>query len=64
MPAAPPLHGDANGDEIVNLRDFTIVGNNIGREGASFAHGDFNGDGTVSLLDFNILSINFGRRTW
>ena len=53
------IPGDANGDGLVNLADFTILANNFGMD-ARFSGGDFTGDLMVNLADFTILANNFG----
>ena len=54
------LNGDFNRDRAVNLGDFTVLANNFGRAGRTFAQGDANYDGTVNLADFTILANRFG----
>lgn len=46
-----PCPGDVTGDGQTGLDDLSIVLNNLGMSGASFADGDLNGDGTVALDD-------------
>ena len=50
--------GDATGDLLVNLADFTQLLIDFGTTGESPA--DFNGDNSVDLDDFSILLVNFG----
>ena len=50
--------GDATGDLLVNLADFTQLLIDYGTTGESAA--DFNGDNIVDLDDFSILLVNFG----
>ena len=57
----PSLHGDANGDGVVNDIDATIMASNWMATGASWAQGDFNGDGTVDSSDAAMLSENWLR---
>jgi len=52
-----PVLGDANGDGLVNLADFSILKSNFGTSGPSAA--DLNGDGLVDLQDFTILKSQF-----
>jgi len=51
------LPGDANGDGMVNLVDFSLLATAFGTADSS---ADFNGDGFVNLVDFSILAANFG----
>lgn len=59
------LSGDANSDNAVNLLDFEILRENIGKEGNNPA--DFNYDGKAAatdeniLNDFDLLRANFGK---
>ena len=50
--------GDATGDLLVNLADFSQLLIDYGTTGESPA--DFNGDNIVDLDDFSILLVNFG----
>ena len=50
--------GDATGDLLVNLADFSQLLIDYGTTGESAA--DFNGDNIVDLDDFSILLVNFG----
>ncbi len=59
VPAAMPLPGDTNGDDVVDLRDFQSVKDHFGEAGGR-SEGDFNGDGKVDLEDFEILKSYFG----
>ena len=52
------IAGDANGDEVVNLVDFSILAAVFG---TADARADFNGDNLVTLADFSILAANFGK---
>ncbi|MDG2054625.1 MAG: hypothetical protein P8J86_07950 [Phycisphaerales bacterium] len=54
----PRCDGDANGDNIVNLDDFSQLLIQYGTTGESTA--DFNGDLVVDLEDFTLLLINYG----
>jgi len=55
--------GDANGDNAVNLPDFGILrqtlGKHIGDPGYD-DRGDFTGDGTVNITDYALFKANFG----
>ncbi|MDG2053633.1 MAG: hypothetical protein P8J86_02900, partial [Phycisphaerales bacterium] len=55
---APVCPGDATGDLVVNLADFSQLLVDYGTTGSSAA--DFNGDNIVDLADFSILLVNFG----
>lgn len=59
-PAAPPppprKAGDANGDNIVDLLDLSILASQWGGGGSA----DFNDDGVVDLLDLSILASAWG----
>ena len=54
------LRGDANGDGVVNLRDFNVLASNFGKSGATFSQGDFDYDGRIDLQDFTLLAGRFG----
>ncbi len=56
----PSLPGDANGDGIVNFKDYIVLEGNFGKTGTTFAQGDFNGDGRVDFKDYIMLESNFG----
>ena len=56
--APTSLPGDADGDGMVNLVDFSILASVFG---TAYASADFNGDGFVNLADFSILAANFGQ---
>ncbi len=51
--------GDANGDSIVDSKDFRIVSRNYGKTDQVFADGDFDGNGLVDFSDFLILADQF-----
>ncbi|MFI5240720.1 MAG: dockerin type I domain-containing protein [Candidatus Saccharimonadia bacterium] len=53
------LPGDANCDGIVNILDLSIVANNYGKTGTTWAQGDFNADGSTNILDLSILAANW-----
>lgn len=59
-PPAPPAParktGDANGDNVVDLLDLSILASQWGGSGES----DFNSDGRVDLLDLSILASAWG----
>jgi hypothetical protein len=57
------LPGDANGDNVVNLLDFSILASAFGSavgDPAWNAAADFNCDGVVNLTDFGLLAEDFG----
>ncbi len=55
--------GDANGDDIVNLSDLQILGDNWQSTSAHWGKADFTGDGEVNLADLQILGDNWGYGT-
>jgi hypothetical protein len=57
----PPLLGDANGDNVVDDKDASVLGANWRRQGdATWADGDFNGDHNVDDKDAAILAAHWG----
>jgi hypothetical protein len=52
------VSGDADGDNTVDIVDFSIFRSKFG---TSTAAPDFNGDGLVNIYDFSLLRTNFGR---
>jgi hypothetical protein len=48
--------GDADGNNCVNILDFSILRSNYGQAGTN---ADFNQDGWVSILDFSLLRSSF-----
>jgi len=56
----PPIPGDANLDDVVNLADFTILKANYGVSPAEWTDGDFNDDDIVNLADFTIQKAHYG----
>ncbi|MEO1129095.1 MAG: S8 family serine peptidase [Planctomycetota bacterium] len=57
----PPCAGDVDGDNDVDLEDFTDLASNFGAgPGATQAMGDLTGDGFVDLADFSLLASSFG----
>ncbi len=52
--------GDINSDGLVNIFDLSILANNFGKSGQSFATGDLNSDGIVNIFDLSILANNWG----
>lgn len=57
----PRTVGDLDGDDTVNLADFTILKEAFGSDGEPLTGGDLDGDGLVDLADFAILKRNFGK---
>jgi len=58
------INGDVNGDNTINLTDFSQLSSSYGAStgGAAFLAGaDLDGSGTVDLSDFSILSTNYGK---
>lgn len=58
----PPLcDGDANGDNVVDAADLSVLLANFGTSTAGgAAFGDFNGDGNVDTADLSVLLGSFG----
>jgi hypothetical protein len=52
------LAGDCNGDNVVDVVDFSIFRSVFG---AASPSADFNGDGLVNIFDFSLFRMNFGR---
>lgn len=55
--------GDTNGDNIINLTDFSLLASSFGTQFGEHgynARADFNGDGQITLHDFSLLATNFG----
>jgi hypothetical protein len=59
MYVGPLLAGDLNGDERIDIVDFSLF---RGRFGSEDDLGDLNNSGFVDILDFSLLRTNFG--TW
>jgi hypothetical protein len=58
------LEGDANNDNSVELRDFSILQSSFGTCAGNLRYdqrADFTNDGCVNALDFSLLSANFGK---
>ena len=53
--------GDANGDGVVNFKDYIVLEANFGKTDISYAGGDLDGDRAVTFKDYVILEANFGR---
>ena len=52
------LPGDANGDLVVDVRDFNIWNDNKFADNTDWTSGDFTGDGVTDATDLSILSSN------
>ena len=52
--------GDANGDNLVDIRDFEVLRQEFNKTGIEF-RADFNNDGKVDIRDFEILRQNFNK---
>ena len=52
--------GDANGDGMVDMTDYSAWFNNYGKTGATLADGDFDGNGTVDMTDYAMWFNNYG----
>ncbi len=66
--AAPPIPGDANGDNCIDTLDFQQVlqdshnpNTGGGSNAVSVSSSDVNGDGVVDMQDVTIVQINLGR---
>ncbi len=55
------LMGDANGDGVVNFKDYIVLEGNFNKTGTGFAGGDFDGDGKVTFKDYIVLESNFNK---
>jgi peptidyl-Asp metalloendopeptidase len=58
--AVVPFQGDANGDRLVDARDYGVWRQNFGASGCGNVT-DFNGDCTVDTRDYGVWRQNFGR---
>ena len=56
------LPGDANGDLVVDVRDFNIWNDNRFAANTDWTSGDFTGDGYVDIADLLVLARNYGDR--
>lgn len=50
--------GNANGDNIIDLGDFSVLMKDWGK---SNVNADFNGDNTIDIKDFSVLMANWGK---
>ena len=53
--------GDANGDNLVNIQDATLVSLNWAKTAATRAQGDVSGDGIVNIQDATLISLNWSK---
>ena len=62
--SATLLTGDINGDNMVDLRDFSLLAKAFNSTSASASwnpNADLNCDGIVDLQDFSLLAANFNK---
>lgn len=52
--------GDANGDNLIDAADLSVLLSNFGQNNGGAAIGDFNNDGTVNGADLSVLLASFG----
>ena len=59
------IEGDFNGDNIVDIADYSGVITNIGRLTSDLnpaeAPLDFNQDGVIDVIDYSLILLNFGK---
>ena len=62
VPTVPPptCPGDANGDNLVNAADLSVLLANFGGRSEGPGDGDFNGDGFCDSADLSVLLAQFG----
>jgi predicted outer membrane repeat protein len=59
-----PPTGDTDGNNVVNLTDFSILATTFGKQNGNTGYdgrADFNGDSVVNLTDFSLLATSFGK---
>ena len=64
MPSVTLIAGDVNGDDVVNIEDYTAVIAAYGSTPGSSnwnAAADFNRDGVVNIADVTILQVDYGK---
>ena len=65
VPDFPQLpEGDANGDNVVTIVDFSILSSSFGLSTGQVGYddrADFNENGAITIQDFSLLSTNFGQ---
>jgi hypothetical protein len=60
----PPLKGDINGDEAVDILDLVLVAQRFGESGPfPGVNPDVTGDGVVNILDLVTVASNFGAKS-
>jgi len=62
MAALSLLEGDANGDDWINILDFSLLASAFSKRSGQSGFNplaDFNDDGVVDILDFSLLAMNF-----
>jgi len=59
-PCTPPCGGDANGDNLVNGADLSVLLSQFGQNVAPGTGADFNNDGVVNGADLSVLLSRFG----
>jgi hypothetical protein len=58
------LAGDANGDNSIDILDFSLLASHYGTSRGQPGYNsrpDFNNDGTIGILDFSLLATNYGK---
>ncbi len=58
------LEGDADGSNVVNLDDFSLLAKTYGKstgESGYDARADFDGNGIINIADFSLLAANYGK---
>ena len=58
------LAGDANGDNRIDILDFSLLASHYGTSRGQPGYNsrpDFNNDGTINILDFSLLATNYGQ---
>jgi hypothetical protein len=64
IPYDPLPEGDSDGNNVVNLTDFSILATTFGKQNGNTGYdgrADFNGDSVVNLTDFSLLATSFGK---
>ena len=58
------LEGDANGNNLVNVSDFSLLATAFGKTSVQVGYNaltDFNNDGIVNVSDFSLMATNFSK---
>ncbi len=58
------LEGDANGNNLVNVSDFSLLATAFGKTSIQVGYNaltDFNNDGIVNISDFSLMATNFSK---